>query len=127
APRQGFLSADRWVLWANYLRNFVLNQMVLLPLLIIALLIVRFLMFLYYPWSSELDKPGTSTVFVMGLIATGGLVLLFAGLTALLYGARMVTSREIYIEDYDHSRWTSRRALAPVCALMGVAIAFCAF
>src|SRR5262249_31452774 len=29
APRQGFLSADTWVLWANYLRNLLLNQLVL--------------------------------------------------------------------------------------------------
>src|SRR5687767_4163240 len=40
APRAGFLSADRWVLWANYLRNFLMNQMVLLPLLILFLLLV---------------------------------------------------------------------------------------
>ena len=41
APRSGFLSADTWVLWAAYLRNFLLNQLVLLPATCAVLLLSR--------------------------------------------------------------------------------------
>jgi hypothetical protein len=63
APRQGFLSADRWVLAAIYLRNFLLNQLVLLFAALIVLLLSRLLMFLYYPrvhkdYGSMLDQSG---------------------------------------------------------------------
>jgi hypothetical protein len=37
------------VLWAIYLRNFLLNQLVLLPALVIVLLLSRLVMFAYYP------------------------------------------------------------------------------
>jgi hypothetical protein len=49
APRPGFLSIDTWVLLALYLRNFLLNQLVLLPVAVFVLLASRFVMFLYYP------------------------------------------------------------------------------
>jgi hypothetical protein len=49
APRRGFLSIDTWVLWALYLRNFLLNQLVLLPAAAIVLLLSRLVMFVYYP------------------------------------------------------------------------------
>jgi hypothetical protein len=49
APRQGFFSIDSWVLWALYLRNFLLNQLVLLPSVVIVLLLSRLVMFAYYP------------------------------------------------------------------------------
>jgi len=53
APRQGFLSIDRVVLWAIYLRNFLLNQLVLFPTAMIVLLVSRLVMFLYYPTVNE--------------------------------------------------------------------------
>jgi hypothetical protein len=49
APRQGFLSIDRWVLWSIYLRNFLLNQLVLLSAALLVLLLSRLLMIFYYP------------------------------------------------------------------------------
>jgi hypothetical protein len=49
APRSGFLSADGWVLWSLYLRNFLLNQFVLLPAAMAVLLVSRLVMVLYYP------------------------------------------------------------------------------
>jgi hypothetical protein len=49
APREGFLSADRWVLFAIYLRNFLLNQLVLLPATVIVLILSRIALLKYYP------------------------------------------------------------------------------
>jgi hypothetical protein len=43
APRRGIFSADSSVLVATYLRNIVLNQLVLLPLCMVVLLVPRFL------------------------------------------------------------------------------------
>lgn len=42
APRLGFLSADTWALIATFLRNMLLNWMVLIPPLLAALMIPRF-------------------------------------------------------------------------------------
>ncbi|HEV3080370.1 MAG TPA: patatin-like phospholipase family protein [Gemmataceae bacterium] len=46
APKRGLFSADSWVLAATYLRNILLNQLVLLPLCVAALLLPRLL----EPW-----------------------------------------------------------------------------
>jgi hypothetical protein len=126
APRQGFLSADRWVLWANYLRNFLLNQMVLLPLLIILLLCVRFFMWLYCPWSSDQNfSPDTRhAIKIMACVGVGSLV---SSLVALFYAARMVASRAVFVESYDSSRWTEQRIVVPILGLVVFAFASCAF
>jgi hypothetical protein len=57
APRQGYMSSDRWVIAAIYLRNFLLNQLVLLPALLLVLLFSRFLMFAYYPTTTDESNP----------------------------------------------------------------------
>jgi patatin-like phospholipase len=49
APRMGFLSADRWVLWALYVRNFLLSQLALLPAAVVVLLLSRIVMLAYLP------------------------------------------------------------------------------
>jgi predicted acylesterase/phospholipase RssA len=49
APNQSILSADRWVLWAIYLRNFLLNHLVLLPAAAGLVLAARILTLSYYP------------------------------------------------------------------------------
>ncbi|HTU19394.1 MAG TPA: patatin-like phospholipase family protein [Gemmataceae bacterium] len=69
APRQGFLSADVWVLWATYLRNFLLNQLVLLPATILILLAVRFFMLIYFPWSQDVDHPSDESILRMALFS----------------------------------------------------------
>jgi hypothetical protein len=82
-PRRGFLSADTWVLWASYLRNFLLNQMVLLPLLLAVLMVPRALMFVYHVErpnaviSHELFWPVLAGIAVCGFLA---LWLIFTGL-----------------------------------------------
>jgi hypothetical protein len=57
APRQGFFTADTWALWATYLRNFLLNQLVLLPAIVVVLLVIRLTLLLYYPWESSGEEP----------------------------------------------------------------------
>jgi predicted acylesterase/phospholipase RssA len=52
APRLGIGSADSWVLLSIYVRNFLLNQLVLLPALLAALLLPRLAM-LFYDWDSS--------------------------------------------------------------------------
>jgi hypothetical protein len=49
APRLGAFSTDGWTLWAIYLRNFLLNQCVLLPAVVIVLLLSRGSMLAYFP------------------------------------------------------------------------------
>lgn len=49
APRIGALSADTWVLWASYLRNFLLNQLLLFPTILAILLVTRIVLVLYHP------------------------------------------------------------------------------
>src|SRR5262249_44516794 len=85
APRGGFLSADGWVLWASYLRNFLLNQLVLLPACVLILLIPRLFMWLFFPWSSlqatswsNESLPDRESIMIMFGVAYGiGVLLLF--------------------------------------------------
>lgn len=138
APRLGFFSMDRWGLWANYLRNVLLNALILLPLLIIFLLCVRFFMWLYYPWSEYLDEARAlpesheslldpSTIYAMTLLSSVGLFALLFSLVGLFYGARMVTTREVYVEAYDNSRWTPGRLILPVLGLVVFAFVLCSY
>jgi hypothetical protein len=53
APRLGLASADVWVLWATYLRNFLVCQMVLLPAAVGVLLLARLFLVLYHPGTPE--------------------------------------------------------------------------
>jgi uncharacterized membrane protein YgdD (TMEM256/DUF423 family) len=53
SPRLGLLSADVWVLWATYLRNLLVCQLVLLPAAVGVLLISRLLLLLYHTRTPE--------------------------------------------------------------------------
>jgi hypothetical protein len=75
-PRSGVLSIDFWVLWAGYLRNFLLNQMVLLPLLVAVLIVPRMVMLGYYGGSVNSDN---GAVPAATLASVAVLVALFAG------------------------------------------------
>lgn len=78
APRLGLNSADSWVLLSIYLRNFLLNQLVLLPAALAALLVPRMVL-LFYDW--EGDYPGKETLKFEAfwvLLAVLGIALLWA-------------------------------------------------
>lgn len=47
-PRLGWLSWDSWVLGAIYLRNFLLNQLILLPFVMMVLMGARLVLALFY-------------------------------------------------------------------------------
>jgi hypothetical protein len=83
APRQGFLSTDRWVLGAIYLRNFLLNQLVLLSAALIVVLLSRLVMFCYYPTVNEdygsMLEPASSERLTLHPIWIVLLVLLVTG------------------------------------------------
>jgi hypothetical protein len=76
APWLGFFSADVWVLIATYLRNFLLNQAVLLPAVLFVLFAVRLVYWAYFPghsawWSPVLAMAG---VVVCWLLAFGWVI-----------------------------------------------------
>jgi hypothetical protein len=51
APKIGLFSPDTWVLAAIYLRNFLLNQMILFPFIMLVLLLARL-----YVWLFDLNR-----------------------------------------------------------------------
>ena len=89
APRQGFLSADSWVLWASYARNFLLNQLVLLPVTVAVLLVSRLAMLLYFPLAQERALPLGCFLFVAALLG----VLWLAALVGIIRAAVQVRAR----------------------------------
>jgi hypothetical protein len=102
APNRYLLSADRWVLWAIYLRNFLLNQLVLLPAAFALMLVARLLMLTYYPLVEEnrgflYDGDGnrfkTSEAYFAGFMAAfAGLALI--GLLCAFVAAAAVRTKE---------------------------------
>ncbi len=88
APRLGFLSADPWVLWAIYLKNFLLNQLVLLPAVLIVLLLSRLTMFAYYPAVSP-DDNSMFDIEGMRVAQHLGWTLCFSALSILFFGSAL--------------------------------------
>src|SRR5262249_39244316 len=54
APRLGFLSADSWVLIATYVRNFLLNLLLLLPGLLGVMFVTRLVLLVFF-WDGVSD------------------------------------------------------------------------
>ena len=63
-PRVGLMNADTWSIASMYLRNLLLNLLVLIPLLIAALLVPHLLLSLL----PLLEKFSTTTLFVSGYV-----------------------------------------------------------
>jgi hypothetical protein len=71
APRTGYSSADGWVLWATYLRNSLINQMLFLPALVAILLLSRIILVTFHsdfslafvPNGGQPDASGTKPVY----------------------------------------------------------------
>ncbi len=96
APRRGFLSGDTWVLFATYLRNFLLCQAVLLPAVMAVLLVARLMMLIYYPLTSPWDVPDLHYIVAV----TCALILLWgAALLILLNAARHVHGPTTAMEE----------------------------
>jgi hypothetical protein len=89
-PRSGVLSTDFWVLWAGYVRNFLLNQLVLLPLLVAVLIVPRLFMLGYYDNAVDQEVRGET----LGVVAV--LVALFGGFAQVwaVHGVNLVRLRE---------------------------------
>ena len=122
APRQGFLSADTWVLWASYLRNFLLNQLVLLPAVVAVLLLSRLLMLAYHPLLGEAALP--RDCFTAILLAFAAL-LLVAFFTS-VWSAGLVCSAN---NSGNARTWPPLRPLGMllfiVLELVAAAVLFC--
>lgn len=88
APKLGLFSPDFWVLVAIYIRNFLLNQSVLLPAVLAALLVPR-LGILFYSWhGGKHAELATSVIGGVTLVAViVGLAFLLAGVTRLRIAA----------------------------------------
>src|SRR5262249_20613019 len=55
APRPGFFSADTWVGASTYLRNLLLNRLLLLPIVVALLLVARLFLVFYY-WDGKISE-----------------------------------------------------------------------
>jgi hypothetical protein len=73
-PRPGLFTADTWTVLAIYLRNFLLNQLMLLPIAVAAVLTVWLLVLVYSPFSSGSD---VTTEWVRGTMFVTLLVVSF--------------------------------------------------
>ncbi|HEY7312336.1 MAG TPA: hypothetical protein VH643_23430 [Gemmataceae bacterium] len=126
APRQGFLSADVWGLWASYLRNFLLNQFALLPSVVVVLLVVRLVMLLYYPWSPEW-KPSDGTKLTMAILAALIFLAWGGALVVLLRGTLRVLPPGKTCPAKPDGRLRPGLLLAMTLLLLMGAVLFCAF
>jgi hypothetical protein len=137
APRQGFLSADRWVLWSIYLRNFLLNQLMLLPAAFAVLLLPRLVMFFYcwpfFPqWGTQGWEYGAAPDPVpleswrLIAVALAFAVLAGIGLTNAFRAARAVRTKSEWATAGRQAprspRWLLTWAVLP---LVLAAIVFC--
>lgn len=114
SPRLGILSADTWVLGATYVRNLLLNWLVLIPVLIAVLAVPRLLVALYGV------KPGSAVW--PGLLLAAGFLL---NVLALAYvGYERPSHRALRRKDRQEGRGQGEflgRCLAP---LVGSALLF---
>jgi hypothetical protein len=73
SPKVGLLSADTWTLVATYLRNLILNWLVLLPLLLAALVLPRIFTWevavAQKDWSRHWATVHGATLFFVGIVA----------------------------------------------------------
>jgi hypothetical protein len=116
SPKVGLLSADTWTLVAIYLRNLLLNWLVLVPLVLAALMLPRI-----YTWGVAIaQKPSSrhwatehgTTVFIVGLVC---------GIVAVAYIYVNRPSLGVRID----SRWRSQKWFLWLCLLPFVLLSVC--
>ena len=77
APRVGLLSADTWTMFSVYLRNLLLNQFILLPMMLAAVAVPRLLLLFFgrsssgapRPWLEQSEMCRAFSVWVAALLA----------------------------------------------------------
>ncbi len=124
APRAGFLTADTWVLYATYLRNFLLCQAVLLPTITLVLLFARFALMVHHPDLLRGDRLGHAGTWENFLGVVVVVLWLCAGAVAVT-GAFQV--REEGEADGAAPWWTTLLFLCVLLPLVGSAVFFCYF
>ena len=72
-PRPGLMSADTWTIIAIWLRNVLINLLVLLPATVLVVVLARFVVFLYSAlWVNSRNNAGLSwysvAIFILGLV-----------------------------------------------------------
>ena len=87
SPRAGFFTADSWALIAVYLRNLLLNQLVLFPLSVAVVLLVLCLALRAHPTTKAIPIEPGMPVLVFGL-AVGAAVIIYLGLLECRRGRR---------------------------------------
>jgi hypothetical protein len=116
SPRLGLLSADSWTLIGTYLRNLLLNWLVLLPLLIIGLMIPR-LMISLARWNlSDLGLPDS----LMKVFLYAGLALLVIALSYLhLYRPSLRPFRpDVPWKPFEAQKWFLALSVIPTLLSM---------
>ena len=103
SPRLGLLSADSWTLIGTYLRNLLLNWLVLLPLLIVGLMVPRFMIALVRWNLSDMGLPES----LMNVLFYTGLGLIVVAISYLhLYRPSLEPFRpENLKKPIEHQKW----------------------
>ncbi len=120
SPELGFLSADTWTLVAAFLRNLILNWLVLLPLIGAVLLIPRFSLWLVQqgsqlpPW---LDKSDLLEALYWLAVAAGSVGIAYFAPTR----PSLAKSKSTFPKKWQTQGWFIRLCLLPL-VLMAVAI-----
>lgn len=125
APRPGLFSADTWVMGLIWLRNLLLNQLILIPALSSVIFVAVLLVFVQQVPPDAMAAGTWRTVSVV------------AGLTAfaaLAIGAWIswrnlnVVVRQFHAKpniSFDHERWEHASVMIPPCAVGAAVILAC--
>jgi len=120
APHRGIFSADSWVLVAVYVRNILLNFVVLLPV-IVALLLVPRVMEVFF--CGESQDPLTTLISTRGLAST----LEQTTLVALVIGLFGILASAIVRRTPLRKRWTEKYSLLGGVRVFSAGILFPVF
>jgi len=119
SPRLGLLSADSWTLIGTYLRNLLLNWLVLLPLLIVGLMVPRFVVALVRWNLSDLGLPESliKVLLYAGLglimVALAYLHLYRPSLDSLRLGPLKKSSEQPKWKSLESQKWFLILSLTP--------------
>lgn len=124
-PRLGLLSADSWVLGAIYLRNILLNLVVLVPLLLGLIMSERLLMLLFIMTTdTEYTGPWEKLVWITGQSLTVlMLVLVFLWIRRSIRQIRDSFARNAQsAQNYQWERWYLHCYIMAPLLVLGVLI-----
>jgi hypothetical protein len=118
APRQGFFSVDTWTLVATYVRNFVLNALIWLPLLALVLMLPLLAAALVDWVNAALESPTPLRAAALA----GSAISLLTMLASTFVLRKAISGREIHAANAAAPGATAAPPQAPATAAEGSAI-----